>query len=117
MDAVLSIGLQVGVFLAVVVGALAVVWRLEQGALIRRRMKGGTATASGRPAEEALLKPVRSASPLLSWVQKRMPAPGKDRPSPLARTLAEAGFPAPSAPALYALARIGSAVCLPLMLL
>src|SRR4051812_48670061 len=116
MDAVLSIGLQVGVFLAVVVGALALVWRLERGALIRRRMKGGTATASG-PAEEALLKPVRSASPLLSWVQKRLPAPGKDRPSPLARTLAEAGFPAPSAPAWYALARIGSAVCLPLMLL
>lgn len=116
MDAVLSIGLQVGVFLAVVTGALAVVWRLEQGALIRRRMKGGTAAASG-PIEEALLKPVRSASPLLSWVQKRMPAPGKDRPSRLARTLAEAGFSAPSAPAWYALARIGSAVCSPLMLL
>jgi tight adherence protein C len=116
MDALLSIGLQVGVFLTVVVGALAVVWRLDQDALIRRRMKDAPVAVLGA-TDEALLKPVRPANPLLSWVQKRMPAPGKGQPSRLARTLAEAGFPAPSAPAWYALARIGSALGLPLILL
>jgi tight adherence protein C len=116
MDDMLSIGLQVGVFLAVVTGALAVVWRVEQDALIRRRMKDGPAVARGAP-DEALLKPAQSANPLLSWVQNRLPAPKKDQPSRLARSLAEAGFPAPSAPAWYALIRVASAVGLPLLLL
>jgi len=116
MDDALSIMLQVGVFLAVVLGALAVVWRLEQEALIRRRMKDAPATAKGGTGE-TLLKPAQPANSLLSWVQNRLPAPKKDQPSRLARTLAEAGFPAPSAPAWYALVRLGSALGLPLLLL
>jgi tight adherence protein C len=116
MDDALSITLQIAVFAAVVGGVLAVVWRLEQGALIRRRMKDGPAAAQGAP-DETLFKVARPANPLLSWVQARLPAARKDQPSRLARTLAEAGFPAPSAPAWYALARIGSAVGLPLILL
>jgi tight adherence protein C len=116
MDALLNIVLLVLVFLAVFGGALAVAWRVEQSALIRRRMKGAPAAARDAPGE-ALLKPARSTSPLLSWVQARLPAPGKNRPSRLARTLAEAGFSAPSAPAWYALARVACAVFLPLLLL
>ncbi|KQZ27165.1 MULTISPECIES: type II secretion system F family protein [Caulobacter] len=116
MDDALSITLQIAVFAAVVGGVLAVVWRLEQGALIRRRMKDGPAAVQGAP-DETLFKVARPANPLLSWVQARLPAARKDQPSRLARTLAEAGFPAPSAPAWYALARIGSAVGLPLILL
>jgi tight adherence protein C len=116
MDDALSITLQIAVFAAVVGGVLAVVWRLEQGALIRRRMKDGPAAVQGAP-DETLFKVARPANPLLSWVQARLPAARKDQPSRLARTLAEAGFPAPSATAWYALARIGSAVGLPLILL
>ena len=50
MDDALSITLQIAVFAAVVGGVLAVVWRLEQGALIRRRMKDGPAAVQGAPA-------------------------------------------------------------------
>jgi len=116
MDAVLSIGLQAGIFLAVVSGALALLWRLDQGALIRRRVKDGPAAVRGAP-DERLLKAVRSANPLLFWVQARLPAAKKDQPSRLARTLAEAGFPAPSAPAWYALIRVSLGLGLPLLLL
>lgn len=116
MDAVLSIGLQAGIFLAVVSGALALLWRLDQGALIRRRVKDGPTAVRGAP-DERLLKAVRSANPLLFWVQARLPTAKKDQPSRLARTLAEAGFPAPSAPAWYALIRVSLALGLPLLLL
>jgi tight adherence protein C len=116
MDNALNILLQVLVFMAVVGGFLVVAWRLEQDALIRRRMKAGSIVAQGAP-DEALFKPVRLANPLLSWVHKRLPGPRKDQPSRLARTLGEAGFPAPSAPAWYALIRVVSAVSLPLVLL
>lgn len=116
MDAVLSIGLQVGVFLAVVSGALALLGRLDRGALIRRRVKDGPTAVRDGP-DERLFKAVRSANPLLFWVQARLPAAKKDKPSRLARTLAEAGFPAPSAPAWYALIRVSLALSLPLLLL
>lgn len=116
MNDALSIMLQVAVFAAVVIGALAVVWRLEQAALIRRRMKDAPVAAQGA-SDETLLKTTRPANPLLSWVQARLPAARKDQPSRLTRTLAEAGFPSPSAPAWYALVRIGSALGLPLLLL
>lgn len=116
MSAFVTYGLQIVVFLAVGGGVFLFIRQVDQEALVRRRIRdrstGEAALAAG--GGEGLIKSAEVRNPLLAWVQARLPSGKSDKPSPLARTLIEAGFPSPSASSWYVLIRVACAVGLPL---
>lgn len=119
MNAVISIGLQLGVFLAVAAMALLAFRQVEAGSAMRRRMReraaSGAALATGPAA--GLLKDSKPKASWLGWLQTRTASGDEQKRSRLAKTLAEAGFDQPSAVPLYFLARVVGAVGLPAALL
>lgn len=116
---ILMVGLQIGIFLSVVGAVLLVLRQVEQGAVLRRRMKDRPAPAAMRsgPVGQGVLKDSEVKNPFLAWVQSRLPGAADKTPSRLARTLNEAGFTHPSAPSWYVLIRVSSALGLPLLLI
>ncbi|MBI1684328.1 type II secretion system F family protein [Caulobacter hibisci] len=120
MDLFLSLGLQVGVFLAVAAMALLAFRQVEAGAAMKRRMReraaGGPAASTAGPGV-GLLKDSKAKTPLMSWLQARSAGGDEQKRSRLAKTLAEAGFDSPAAVPGYFLVRVVAAFGLPAALL
>jgi len=119
MDALFSIALQFGVFLAVAAMALLAFRQVEAGSALRRRMRERAVSGASLAAGPAggLLKDTKPKASWLGWLQSRTTSGDEKKRSRLAKTLAEAGFDQPAAVPLYFLARVMGAVGLPAALL
>jgi tight adherence protein C len=104
--------LQVLVFALVVGITLYLTRRLQVIAQTGRRLRG---EAKKAPAErnETVMRQQKVRNPLLAWVQNSTSLKDKEDRSKLDKSLRDAGFESPSAPAVFFVARFGLAIGLP----
>ena len=108
----LLILVQVVIFTLVVGVTLFLTRRLQAAAQTGRRLRGEAKKAPAKPGE-AILRSNKVGNPLLAWVQSSTSLKDEADRSKLDRSLRDAGFESPSAPAMFFVVRFGLAIGLP----
>jgi len=102
---------------ALVVGMTVVVSRrLQTAALTGRRLRGEAKREEGS-ARASVVRDLRVKNPLLAWIQSSSSLKDDADRSKLQKSLRDAGFESPSAPALFFVIRFGLAIGLPFLFL
>lgn len=114
MDAtIIVILVQVVVFALVVGITMFLMRRLQIVSQTGRRLRGETRKAPTEQRGESVLRQQKVKNPLLAWVQSSTSLKDKADRSKLDKSLRDAGFESPSAPALFFVVRFGLAIGLP----
>lgn len=113
----LEISLLVAVFVAIAALSALGVRRFEALFTVQRRLRGDSATIAATPRATVVVKKQTVTNPILGWVQDSTSINKAEDRNKLRRTLAQAGFDAPSAPVWFVIARFGLAIGLPLLFL
>ena len=110
---IIVILIQVVVFALVVGITLFLTRRLQIISQTGRRLRGETRKAPTERRGESVLRQQKVKNPLLAWVQSSTSLKDKEDRSKLDKSLRDAGFESPSAPALFFVIRFGLAIGLP----
>jgi len=103
---------------ALVVGMTVVVGRrLQTAALTGRRLRGEAKREAGVSKRASIVRDLRVKNPLLAWIQSSSSLKDDADRSKLEKSLRDAGFESPSAPALFFVIRFGLAIGLPFLFL
>lgn len=114
MDASLIVILvQVAVFAIVVGGTIYLTRRMQIASQTGRRLRGEAKTAPTEQRGESVVRQKDVKNPLLAWVQSSTSLSDKEDRSKLDKSLRDAGFDSPSAPAIFFIIRFGLAIGLP----
>lgn len=107
------------VFAIVAFLVLAAGRRIETALVVGRRVRGesGAGPAAAARPSSSIIKRDETRSPLLAWVQRASSLSDPAARQKLRADLIQAGFPGPSAPALYVVIRFGLAIGLPALFL
>jgi tight adherence protein C len=104
---------QVLVFALVVGVTLYVMRRAQMAAQTGRRLRGEAKRAPIEPRGESVVRQQKVKNRLLAWVQSSTSLKDKEDRSKLDKSLRDAGFDSPSAPAIFFIVRFGLAIGLP----
>ena len=110
---IIVILVQVVVFALVVGIALFVMRRMQLISQTGRRLRGEARKAPVEQRGESVVRQQKVKNPLLAWVQASTSLKDKEDRSKLDKSLRDAGFESPSAPALFFVIRFGLAIGLP----
>lgn len=110
---IILILVQVLIFALVVGITLFLTRRLQLMSQTGRRMRGEAKKAPAEQRGETVLRQQKVKNPLLAWVQSSTSLKDKADRSKLDKSLRDAGFESPSAPAIFFVVRFSLAIGLP----
>lgn len=110
---IIVIVVQVAVFALVVGLTLYLTRRLQTAAQTGRRLRGEARKPKAEQRGESIVRQQNVKNPLLAWVQASTSLKDKEDRSKLDKSLRDAGFESPSAPAIFFVLRFGLAIGLP----
>lgn len=110
---IIVILVQVAVFALVVGITLFLMRRLQIISQTGRRLRGETRKVAAEHRSESVVRQQKVKNPLLAWVQSSTSLKDKEDRSKLDKSLRDAGFESPSAPALFFVIRFGLAIIMP----
>jgi tight adherence protein C len=115
MNPTLTLMSEFAVFALVVLSVFVVARRGEAALNVRRRLRGESGPGAPTP-RSSVVREEGVRNPLLSWVQAQTLTNPKEREE-LSRSLVDAGFESPAAPAWYVVIQFGLAIGLPIAFL
>ncbi|MGE5502275.1 MAG: type II secretion system F family protein, partial [Ignavibacteriales bacterium] len=117
MSDLIVILVEFGIFALVVGTTVVVSRRLQTAALTGRRLRGEAKREQSASPRASIMRDRRVRNPLLAWVQSTTSLKDDADRSKLEKSLRDAGFESPSAPAIFFVVRFGLAIGLPFLFL
>lgn len=110
---IIVILVQVLVFALVVGATVFVMRRVQIAAQTGRRLRGEAKKTPVEQRGESVVRQQKVKNPLLAWVQSSTSLKDKEDRGKLDKSLRDAGFDSPAAPAIFFVVRFGLAIALP----
>ncbi len=117
MGDLIIILVEFGIFALVVGMTVVVSRRLQTAALTGRRLRGEARQEGNIPRRASVVRDRKVKNPLLAWIQSSTSLKDDADRSKLEKSLRDAGFESPSAPAIFFVVRFGLAIGLPFVFL
>ena len=117
MTDLIVILVEFGIFALVVGMTVVISRRMQAAALTGRRLRGEAKSEEGGSRRASIVRDRRVKNPLLAWIQSSTSLKDETDRSKLQKSLRDAGFESPSAPAIFFVVRFGLAIGLPFLFL